>query len=133
MTDTHGLAKSVEGNGSITRTVVGHHALNGNSELFVPGNGCFEESCGTFFPFAFQNLSEGETGMIINTDVDILPPHAAHIGWHLAISGNTMAHSIEFSQFFDVDVEYLSGAIAFIADHRLLWLKIAPAVETMAH
>jgi len=133
MAGAQGLAQFIEGLGTITRSVVRHHPLDLDAEALVPGNGGFQESHGAFLSLTLEDLAEGETGMIVDRDVDKLPADAPGVALTVAVSGDTVAHTVEFTQFFDIDMDHLAGPLPLIADHRLGGFQIPPAVEAMAH
>ena len=65
--------------------------------------------------------------MVIDGDVSELPSgslaSAAGLALAFTISGNAMANGIEAAEFFDIDVDDLTGLLALVARPGLLWLE----------
>ena len=99
----------------------------------VPGYSGLQKSDGACLAFTLRNLTEGETGVVINKDVDELPTDPPGITQTVPIPCDTMPHTIELAQFFDVDMDHLAGPVALISDHRFGRLKVSPTVQPMAH
>ena len=133
MADAQGLAKPVESLGTATRAVVRHLPLNLDAEAFVPGHGSYQEGHGAFLPLALADLVEGQAGMVINGDVDELPADAPGIALAVAVACNAMADAVEFTQFLDIHIDHLAGAVPVITDHRLGRLQVPPAVQAMTY
>jgi hypothetical protein len=65
-----GIPKS---KGLIATAVAGHNASNGDAEVFVIRYCGFEKRNGAAGLLIGQDLGEGDTGMVVNSDVDELP------------------------------------------------------------
>ena len=127
MFDAKLLARVTPEMGFVAAAVVCHDACDGDAEARVIGNGCLEECDGTSFPFAFFDGAERDAGVIVDSDMNILPSlrsvcfAIALLG--CAIACYTVSHAIETAEFLDVDVNDLAGRGAFIARPWWLWLK----------
>ena len=56
--------------GSIAGTVVGHDALDGDAEAFVVGDGGLEEGGGALLSLVWQDLGEGDAGVVVDAAQD---------------------------------------------------------------
>jgi len=65
--------------GFITTAVVGHDASHSDAEAFVIRHCGFEKRNRATGLLIGQDLGEGDTGMVVNTDVDELPSDAAAV------------------------------------------------------
>ena len=83
---------------------------------------------------ALHDPAEGDTGSIVDTDVDVFParPFTAATQVTLAgsITGDAMAYSVELAELFDVDVDQFAGMVALIAPHRPGRFQIAHPVQS---
>ncbi len=57
--------------------------------------------------------------MIVDAYMHVLPAHAAAVALSSAIAGDAVADLIEFTEFFDVNVDQLAGMLALVAPQRL--------------
>jgi hypothetical protein len=71
-----GIPKS---KGLIATAVAGHNASNGDAEVFVIRYCGFEKRNGAAGLLIGQDLGEGDTGMVVNSDVDELPTDATTV------------------------------------------------------
>ena len=76
-----------------------------------------------------ENLGEGDAGMIIDGDMNILPP--TPVGATSAAIG-TKGDPGKTTELFDVEVEQIAGSSMFVANHGHRWFQVAHAVETQA-
>ena len=72
-----------------------------------------EESDSAVLCFIGHDASKGDAGSIVNADVDILPPCA--FDQIAAVAGNAVTESLDAGELFDVEVNELAWASAFIA------------------
>ena len=70
--------------------------------------------------------------MIVNADVDELPTSATALVRSAGIAGDTVSYTLETPELFDVDVDDLAWALAFIATFRLGRLQIPYPVQSQA-
>lgn len=80
--------------------------------------------------FVWEEAGEGETGMIIDGDVETFDAGARVADG--AIAGGTDAWATEAAQFLDIEVEELAWVSALVTDHRRRRLKSGEAVEAVA-
>lgn len=80
MFDAEVFAGLAEGGGALARAVVGHDALNCDAEALIVGDGGLEDGAGAFFSLVGMDLGEGDTGVVVDTDMDEHPAGAAGLG-----------------------------------------------------
>src|ERR1051326_9345433 len=73
MTQTEFEHGSVESMGTVTVTVVGQQAANGNAQAGVISHGGPQESDSASSVKVGQNLDKGDAGVVINSDMNIFP------------------------------------------------------------
>ena len=114
-----------EGKRLVAGAVVGHHALNLNAEAFVIVERRLEKGDGTAFLLAGHHLGEGDTGGIIDADMDIFPTGASSVALSSPIASDAVANLIEFAELFDVDMDQLARVLALVAPDRLCRFECA--------
>ena len=77
--------------------------------------------------FVREELCEGEAGMIVDGDVEILPARAADMIM-LAIPGDAVAGALDAGELFDVEVDEFARVGAFVALDRRRWGELREAV-----
>ena len=127
--ETETLTGSAEGKGPVAGAVVGHHALDLDTELCVIGDCGPEEGCGTSLLLVGRDVGEGNAGVIVDTNMRVLPANPAAIALACAVAGDAMADLIEFTELFDVDVDQFAGPLALVAPHRLGWFQRSEPIE----
>ena len=78
--------------------------------------------------------------MVVDGDMNVFPACSPGLSAFLSapatlfctLAGDAMAYLVETTEFFDIDVDHLTGFAAFIAVHRLSGFQVALAVEAMA-
>jgi len=113
------LAGSGEGFGFVAGPVVGHDALDPDAKAFVINDGGFEEGDGAAALLVGLDLGEGDTGMVVYGDMDMVPADATVTGLADTVAGDAMADAIESAQLFNVDMDEFAGMFTLIAAHRL--------------
>jgi len=117
--------------GAISRAAVGENALDVDAMILVEADGLMEgvEDAGDLF--VWEQASEGETGMIVDGDVEGLDAGA----WIAlsAIAGGADTGAGEAAQFLDVEVEEFAGSGAFVtAGGRFGGFESGEAMEAVA-
>lgn len=80
-----GAANMAQGAGTVTRAVIGEQAANGDAELGIEAESGQEESGSGKGFFIGKNLGEGNAGMIIDGNVNILPADMTGIATAVAV------------------------------------------------
>ena len=83
--------------------------------LGVPGDGAGEEG-GAVGRAAGEQLAVGETGVVVDRDVQVLPAGAG-AALH-AVLEDPFADLVEAAELFRVDVQQLARTVALVADAR---------------
>ena len=130
--EAESLAGGSEGKGSVAGAIVGHDALDAQTEAGIEGDGGTQESDGTALGFIWKDVSEADAGSVVDTDVDELPSDAARITLADAITSDAMAGTLESAELFDVDVDQLAGMLPLVAADGLCWLESLEVVEAQA-
>ena len=130
MPELEPLTGSAEGKGLVAGAVVGHHALDPDVEALVIAECILETGDRAALLLAGHDLGEGDTRVIVDADVDILPTHPAAVALSSTVACDAVADPIELAQFFDVDVDELARLVALIALRRLGRFERAEPIET---
>lgn len=105
------------------RSVVGEHALYGDTQRGVIGDGSSQEAHGAVFALIGVHVGESDARMVVDGHKQVFPAHAAGA---LAIIGcDSMTHSGEAAQLLDVDVEQFAGRLALVPLYGLRRGQIA--------
>ena len=115
--------------GAIAVTVVGEQATNGDAQGGVVSNRGAQEGDSASGGEVGQDLSEGNTGVIIDSDMDVFP---SAVMFATAASIGTRNNAGEASQLLNIEVEQIARRSMLIANQRYSRLQIAPAVQTQA-
>src|SRR6266540_133106 len=111
--------------GAIAGAVVGEDALDLDPERGEPGDCTTQEAGGGLAPFVRQDLGIGEPCCVVNRDVDELPAELAArtSGAPSVLAAAVADHAVpgarDPSQPLRVEVDELTGALAFVAVRRL--------------
>lgn len=76
--------------GRATTGIVGHDAGDGGAEAFLVCHGRLEERNGTIGLRVRLDLGERDAGVIVDTDMDELPAHAATVALAGPITGDAV-------------------------------------------
>jgi hypothetical protein len=113
--DAELLAGAGEGFGEIAAAIVGHDALDDDAEGFEVADGCEEESNGTFLLLVREDIGTGDTGMVVDGNVDEFPAGALAAAMTGAASGDPVADAVEAAKLLDVEMDDLAGLLALVA------------------
>ena len=115
---------------AVAGTVVGIETLWLDAEVLEESERGVEKGDGTLSGFVWQELSEGDPGMIIDGDVKILPASARAV--IMAITRDTAAGALDASEFFDVEMNEFAGVSVLVAAQRSRGFQGFEASETVA-
>jgi len=130
--DAQVSASVAKGEGLVATPIVGHDSSDGDAEAFVISHTRLEKRNSAVRRLVGSDLGEGDAGMIVNADVDELPTSAAALVRTAWIAGDAVADTLETPELFDVDVDDLAWALAFIAALRFGRLQIPYPVQSQA-
>lgn len=122
----HSRVKSVR---AIAVTVIGEQATNGDAQSGVVSNGGAQEGDSASGGEVGQDLSEGNTGVVIDGDMDVLP---SAVMFPSATSIGARNNCGEASQLLNIEVQQIAGRSMLIANQGHSRLQIAHAVQTEA-
>jgi hypothetical protein len=126
--ESMGLAEAEESVGFVAGAIIGEQALNADAEPGVVGNGSLQKSgCGRPF-LVRKNRQEGNAGMVIDSDMKILP--ACSLAMAAAIAMNAVTDTADTGEFLDVQVEQTSRIGILIAQNRKGRFEQTQAMQT---
>ncbi len=101
---------------SVAGAVIGKDAADGDAEAGVKGAGHEEEEDGGAMTLIGEDGGEGDAGMVIDGDVQVLPAGAA--SFPAAVAVDAMAGVHDAGQTLDIQVQQVSRVVVFVANHR---------------
>ena len=116
--------------GAIAAAVIGEQGANGDATASEEVNRILEESDGGVGPLIGEDASEGQARVVVDGDVQSLPPRMFMLATPTAIAPPN--DLLEAGHAFDVEMEKIARKGMLIADHRRSGMQIAPAAETSA-
>jgi len=121
-----GVAKRV---GPVAASIVGHDALDLDTQLGIPGHRRLQMGDGAVSPLVRMDLGEGKARGIVDADMNMLPSGssglgAASVGLAGSIACDAVSDLLEAAQLFDIEMDQLSGMGALVPSHRLGGLKL---------
>ena len=119
----------VESVGAIAVTVVGEQATDRDAESGVVSNRGAQEGDSASGSEVGQDLSEGNTGVVIDSDMNVLP---SAMMFASAASIGTRNNAGEASQLLNIEVQQIARGSMLIANQGHSRLQIAHAVQTEA-
>jgi hypothetical protein len=117
----------VESVGAVAVTIVGEQATNGDAQSGVVSNRGAQEGDSASGGEVRQDLSEGNTGVVITSDMDILP---SAVMFASVASIGTRNNAGESSQLLNIEVKQIARRSMLIANQGYSGLQIAHAVQT---
>jgi hypothetical protein len=94
--------------------VVGHDATQGDVKTSEVSGGLEEKAAGGNGLFIGHHGDLGETGVVIDSDVEELPAGAA--SFVLGVAGEAVAGLVDAGQFLDIDVDQIAGRGILVAE-----------------
>ncbi len=116
------LAESVR---AIATAVIGEQPANANAQGGVIGHGSVKKSNGRSAGEVGQDLGEGDAGVIVNSDVQILPPPM------MLPAPTSVGSDGDFrkaAQMLDIEMEQIAGSGMLVADHGRNGIEVALAI-----
>ena len=110
-------------------TVVGEQATDGDTQGGIISHRSAQEGDRGSGSEVSQDLNEGNTGVVIDSDMDIFPT-AVKLAAAATIGTNN--HAGEASQLLNIEVEEIARRSVLITDQRHSGLQIAHAVQPQA-
>ena len=121
--DAELLAGAGEGFGEIAAAIVGHDALDGDTEAFEIRDGGEEEGDGALLLLVREDVGTCDTRMIVNGNVDEFPACPLATAMAGAASGDAVADAAEAAELLNVEMDYLRRA------SRARSVGVAPAAR----
>ena len=111
--ETEMLAEVGETVGTVGGAVVGHDALDEDAVVAEPGESAAKEGGDVVGDLIGKDLGVGQTGGIVDRDVDELPALTGAAS--RAGAGNAMADTVEAAEALDVEVNELAGVSVLVS------------------
>ncbi len=124
------LAGIAELMGAIARAVVAHDPLGFNAQGSEVSQGTLEENHGTLVALIRHDLGKGETGSVVDADMDKFPPGPADLV--APVVRDSVTWTDDSPQLFDIEVEQFPWELALVADHRWSGLEGAEPGQAVA-
>jgi len=125
------LARSCKEFGAISRAAIGENALDGDAVSMVEGEGLVQGSqdAGSFF--IWKETGKGQTGMVIDGDMEGFGAGAwVALG---TVTGSANAGLMKAAKLFNIKMKELAWGGAFVTPNRRLgWIQRAQAIEAVA-
>ena len=104
----------------IARAVVGHNALDLDPQTCLIGHHRFEEGNGTGLPLVAHDQANGDTGCVVDADMNELSADAEMAVDHAGLSSrNAMAHRADPAKLLDIHMDGLSRLFPLVTADRL--------------
>ena len=130
MAETELDAAGVEGPGAVAPSVVGEYSPDGDAKTSVIVDGRGEKGGRTDGGLVRVELGAGDTGVVVDTDVDVFPSGA--LSTVSSVVGHAVAGPVETAQFLDVEMEQVAGVRVFVAADGRRRLEGAEAGQPLA-
>jgi hypothetical protein len=99
----------------VAGSVIGQYAPDGEAEAVEVGAGHPEEADGRLVALIGQDRPEGDAGVVVDGDVQILPAGAARLA--APLTGDTMGGFADPRQTLDIEVDQVARALVLIGNH----------------
>jgi len=129
MAQTESKNGAAEGMGAITVAVIGEQTADADAQAGVISQGGMEKSDGRSGGAVGQDLGKGDTGMVVDGDVEALP---AGMMFAATATVGTSDDVGKAAQGLEVEMEQIPRSGMFIADQRYSRFEIAQAIEAQA-
>ncbi len=121
-----GLAESAR---AVAMAVIGEQPANANTQSGVIGHSSAKKSNCRSAGEVGQDLGEGHAGVIVNGDVQILPP-TMMLPAPTSIGSDD--HFGKAAQMLDIEMEQIAGSGVLVANHGHSGLQVADAIQTQS-
>jgi hypothetical protein len=123
------LAGRFEPVGAVAGAVIGHDGLDTDAATLEPGDGAFEEAGGGRGSFIGEYLGVGESGSVIDSDMDELPADATDL--LRVVSVDAMTDASYTAQLFDIHVDELAGMLPLVSANGLFGFEALESGEAV--
>jgi hypothetical protein len=121
------LASGTEEMGAVAGAVIAHEGARFDAEGGEVSQGPLEEKDGAVLSFIGHDLGKGQTGSVIDTDMDIFPASAADL--IAPVVSDTVTGPHDAPQLFNIEVKQFARKLALVAHHRRSGIEIAQPRE----
>ena len=123
-------ASGAEVAGTIAGAIVGEQAADGDAVLGVEGDGGVQEGNGGLALLVGQDAGEGDTGVIVDGDVESLPAGELRAAAAPAVATN--GDLLIAGHALDVEMEQIAGSGMLVAHDGRSGMEMTPAVQLSA-
>jgi len=123
-------ASGAELSGTIAGAVVGEQAADGDTVLGVEGNRVAQKGDGGFALLVGEHAGKGESGMIVDGDVQSLPAGELRAAATTTIATN--GDLLIAGHALDVEMQQIAGSGMLVAHDRRRGMQMTPAVQLSA-
>jgi hypothetical protein len=127
--DIPGLTEVADEEGSVGPAVIGQEASGSDTAIGEEAECALEEGACGFSSFVSQDLSVGQSGVIVDADMGVLPTDAPSPS--PSVSVDAMTGPSDAAQLLDIRVEEISRGLVFIAANGLFGLDVATPRQVM--
>lgn len=121
MLELEATAQAPKAPGQITGTIVGQYALESNAQASVIANSLDQGRANALAGFVGADRAEADAGVIVDGDMNVLPPGPLRTG--PPIARHPMSWAMETAELLDIQMEQTSWLVVFVAQEGLGWLK----------
>ena len=122
VTETESSAGRSKTARAVARAVIGHDASDWDAMGAVPSHQSFQEGGRGRGSFIGLDLGIGQTGSIIDGDVDEFPAGAS--GLFAVVAGDAMTNGFDTGELLGVDVDEFSRAVTLVAANQRLGIEV---------
>jgi hypothetical protein len=117
-----------EAAGDVAGAIVGHDACDCDAVTGVPGDQSSKEGDSGWRSFVSQNFGVSQTGGVVDSDMDELPPGTSSA--LPAVAGDAVADDLDAPQLLDVNVDELSGVVSLVAENGFFGVEVLESRQT---
>ena len=115
--------------GNVTGAVVGHYPLDGDPVGSEPSNGAIEKPNTSIGFLVWQNFDVSGPAGVVDTYMDGFPSGLLAAGSGASAPGHSMAGLVETAEFFDVDMDQLTGVTPAVSVRWFRRFELGKAVQ----
>jgi len=117
-------------------SVIGHDALDFDAVASEEAQSVTEEYEGGESGFIGHDFGIGQAGMIVHGEVEDFPSGSlsfcAFVALAVSVACDAMSDSVDFSEFFGIDMDHFAGGIFFVADNFWFGVEVFQARQAGA-
>jgi hypothetical protein len=115
--------------GAVAGAVIGHDGLDADAATLEPGDGAFEKAGRRRGSLIGEDLGVGESGGVIDSDMDELPADAADLLGVVAM--DAMTDAADTAQLLDIHVDQLARLVPLVSASGLFGFEVLESGEAV--